>query len=183
MSDDLTVLDPEGGASRGDLLREYLSDLVYGANDGIITTFAVVSGVAGASMDPIVAIVLGIANLFADGFSMGASAFLAIRTDEAARSARGLPPERPFPARHGSATFVAFVLVGCIPLFPYAFSPPESRFVVAIVVTLATLFVVGALRATVTRLRWWVAGLEMLTVGAIAAAVAYVVGLLVAQLM
>lgn len=56
----------------------YIGDLVYGANDGIITTFAVVSGAAGASLGPGTIIILGLANLIADGISMGASNYLAI---------------------------------------------------------------------------------------------------------
>lgn len=49
----------------------YLAEVIYGANDGIVTTFAVVPGVAGAALDPSIVLVLGAANLFADGFSMG----------------------------------------------------------------------------------------------------------------
>ena len=69
------------------LAEHYLKDLVYGANDGIITTFAVVAGVAGAQLDRRVVLILGFANLLADGFSMGASNFLSIRSDEAVRRA------------------------------------------------------------------------------------------------
>lgn len=58
----------------------YIGDLVYGANDGIITTFAVVSGAAGASFSSGIIIVLGMANLIADGISMGLSNYLAIRS-------------------------------------------------------------------------------------------------------
>jgi len=54
----------------------YIKDMVYGANDGIITTFAVVTGATGAGFDMRVVIILGIANLLADGLSMGASNYL-----------------------------------------------------------------------------------------------------------
>jgi VIT1/CCC1 family predicted Fe2+/Mn2+ transporter len=159
-----------------ELLRHYLRDLVYGANDGIITTFAVVSGVAGASLDARTVLILGAANLLADGFSMGASNYLSIRSDEAVRSSRGEAVGEPFPLRHGVATMGAFVVVGIVPLIPYVTVPPNARFAVAIVATLVTLFVVGALRSAVTALRWWKAGLEMLAVGALASAVSYGVG-------
>jgi VIT1/CCC1 family predicted Fe2+/Mn2+ transporter len=56
----------------------YISDLVYGANDGIITTFAVVSGAAGASLSPGTIVILGLANMVADGISMGLSNYLGI---------------------------------------------------------------------------------------------------------
>ncbi|HYR11698.1 MAG TPA: VIT1/CCC1 transporter family protein [Longimicrobium sp.] len=163
-----------------ELLRHYLRDLVYGANDGIITTFAVVSGVAGASLDARTVLILGAANLLADGFSMGASNYLSIRSDEAVRSSRGEEISEPYPLRHGVATMGAFVLAGAVPLIPYVTVAPDARFGVAVVATLATLFVVGALRSAVTALRWWKAGLEMLAVGALAAAVSYGVGWLLA---
>ena len=165
-----------------ELVRHYLSDLVYGANDGIITTFAVVTGVAGAALDPAVALILGLANLLADGFSMGASSFLSIRSEEAVRATRGEAMQEPFPLRHGLVTLGAFVVAGSVPLVPYVLAPPELRLRVAVAMTLATLFVVGALRALVTTLRWWRAGLEMLLVGAVAAAVSYGVGAAVAGL-
>jgi VIT1/CCC1 family predicted Fe2+/Mn2+ transporter len=165
-----------------EMLRHYLGDLVYGANDGIITTFAVVSGVAGASLDARTVLILGAANLFADGFSMGASNYLSIRSDEAVRVSRGEEIGEPFPLRHGVATTGAFVLAGVIPLIPYVAAPPERRFAVAVVATLTALFVVGALRSTVTALRWWKAGVEMLAVGALASAVSYAVGWLIAGL-
>ena len=53
----------------GGLSSQYLGDMVYGGLDGIITTFAVVSGVAGADLGAHIVIILGLANLLADGFS------------------------------------------------------------------------------------------------------------------
>ena len=58
----------------------------------------------------------------------------------------------------------------------------DEAFVPAVVLTLLTLFLVGAARTLVTDVRWWRGGLEMLVVGAIAAAVAYIIGAWVAGL-
>lgn len=60
---------------------EYLKDGVYAANDGIITTFAVVAGVIGASLEPVVILVLGFANLFADGVSMAGGNYLGTKSE------------------------------------------------------------------------------------------------------
>lgn len=65
--------------------HSYLRDFVYGAIDGTVTTFAVVSGVAGAGLSTGVIIVLGIANLVGDGFSMAASNYVGTKTDEKLR--------------------------------------------------------------------------------------------------
>ena len=59
----------------------YIKDIVYGANDGIITTFTIVSGSIGAGFSATVIIVLGIASILADGFSMAASNFLGTRSE------------------------------------------------------------------------------------------------------
>ena len=166
-----------------ELTRHYLRDLIYGANDGIITTFAVVAGVAGAALAPRTVIILGLANLLADGFSMGASNFLSIRSDEATRAARGEGVHEPFPARHGLATMAAFVVLGGVPLVPYLLVPHALQLPWATVITLLTLFAVGAARSLVTDLRWWKAGAEMLAVGATAAAVSYAVGFLISGLL
>ena len=164
------------------LAEHYLKDLVYGANDGIITTFAVVAGVAGAQLEARIVLILGFANLLADGFSMGASNFLSIRSDEAVRKSTGLTALEPFPGRHSVATFLAFVVAGCIPLLSYVVAATDDPFRTAILLTLATLFLVGAARAFVTGLRWWWSGLEMLFVGSAAAAVAYGVGALLERI-
>jgi VIT1/CCC1 family predicted Fe2+/Mn2+ transporter len=164
-----------------EMVRHYLRDLVYGANDGIITTFAVVAGVAGAALEPRTALILGAANLLGDGFSMAAGNFLSIRSEEAVLLARGEPEREPFPTRHALATLLAFVVAGAVPLFPYALAG-RYRFALAAAATLGCLFAVGALRAAVTELRWWLAGLEVLAVGTAAALVAYVVGAWIAPL-
>jgi VIT1/CCC1 family predicted Fe2+/Mn2+ transporter len=60
----------------GSALGPYIHDIVYGANDGIVTTFAIVSGVAGAELASSVVIILGLANVLADGLSMGLGNYL-----------------------------------------------------------------------------------------------------------
>lgn len=63
-------------------LGKYIGDLVYGANDGLITTFAVIAGTTGANFPPIVTIVLSFANMLADGLSIGVSDFLGIKSEK-----------------------------------------------------------------------------------------------------
>ena len=59
----------------------YLRDWIYGGIDGSVTTFAVVTGVSGAELSARIILILGIANLLADGFSMAASNYLGTRTE------------------------------------------------------------------------------------------------------
>ncbi|MCP4383959.1 MAG: hypothetical protein GY798_21550 [Hyphomicrobiales bacterium] len=59
----------------------YLRDWVYGGIDGTVTTFAVVAGVVGADLSASIVIILGLANLFADGFSMAAGNYSATKAE------------------------------------------------------------------------------------------------------
>jgi VIT1/CCC1 family predicted Fe2+/Mn2+ transporter len=59
----------------------YLSDWVYGGIDGAVTTFAVVAGVVGADLPGRVVLILGVANLLADGFSMAAGNYLGTKAE------------------------------------------------------------------------------------------------------
>lgn len=60
----------------------YLRDFVFGAIDGTVTTFAIVAGVAGADLSTAIVVILGVANLLGDGFSMAASNFLGTRAEQ-----------------------------------------------------------------------------------------------------
>ena len=53
-----------------------IESFVYGATDGAVTTFAIVAGVIGASLSPSIILILGMANLIADGFSMAVGNYL-----------------------------------------------------------------------------------------------------------
>lgn len=64
-----------------DTQGNYLRDWIYGGIDGTITTFAIVAGVVGASMPGSVVLVLGLANLIADGFAMGAGNYSATKAE------------------------------------------------------------------------------------------------------
>ena len=59
----------------------YLRDWVYGGIDGAVTTFAIVSGVVGANLSTGIILVLGAANIVADGFSMAASNYTGIKAE------------------------------------------------------------------------------------------------------
>lgn len=161
------------------LLRQYVSEVVYGSNDGLVTTFAIVAGVTGAALENSVVLILGFVSLLADGSSMAASDFLAHRS----REARDGDDDGPTPLRTAGATFLAFVVAGAVPLVSYLVPMPQAwRFPIAALLTGVTLFAVGASRASVTSRSWWQSGGEMLGVGAGAATVAYVVGKLLSGL-
>lgn len=163
--------------------RHYLRDVVYGAIDGVITTFAVVAGVQGGNLAPGIALVIGSANLAGDGLSMAVGNYLSIRSNESARRAAGLAEEESEPVRHAAATFLSFALAGSLPLIPYLVPAADTtRFGAAILLTFVVLVAAGLLRSLVTDDDWRLSVLEMVGLGAIVAAVAYAIGRLVVSL-
>ena len=232
---------PEAIAERIDqgTNHSYLSDFVYGAIDGTVTTFAVVSSVAGAGLDYGIVVVLGIANLVGDGFSMAAGNYLATRTNQQLRDkaramekrhietvpegereeirqifARkgftgedleraveittereerwidtmlvdelGISLDGPNPFRAAFTTFVAFCVVGMLPLLAFIFGlfapiTEGGMYFASTVITGIAFFLVGTTKSIFVEQRWYWSGLETLFVGGIAALLAYAVGMM-----
>ncbi|MCA9059301.1 MAG: VIT1/CCC1 transporter family protein [Planctomycetaceae bacterium] len=223
--------------------HSYLKDFIYGGIDGAVTTFAVVSGVAGAGMSSGVVIILGLANLIGDGFSMAASNFLGTRAEEQLREkARhveelhirqypdgereeirqifamkgfegealeqavqvicsdhrrwvdtmltdelGIPLQTPSAWRAAVSTFGAFLAVGSLPLIPFVTDALLGKqgpraYVISTVLTGIAFFLVGAGKSRFVMQKWYWAGLETMTVGSVAAGLAYLTGLLLGDL-
>ena len=164
---------PAGRPANG--AGHYLRDLTYGALDGAITTMAVVAGTAGAHLAPRVGIILGLANLLADGLSMGASNYLGLKS-ELEQTGASVAEETPW--RHGLATTVAFVVVGALPLLGYVLGPRcgVSILSASTALTALALLGTGAMRGPLMRRPAWRSAVEMLAVGAAAGLAAYGVG-------
>ena len=216
----------------------YLRDWVFGGIDGAVTTFAIVAGVAGASLSTNVILILGAANLLADGFSMAAGNYSGVKAEKddyarlremeirhiamtpegereevrqifAAKGFEGEDLERAVdiitasqerwvrvmleeehgaprvdrsPVKAGVITFLAFFVCGAVPLLPFLFGGATNALVVAAVMTGATFFGIGALKAKWSTSPWWMSGFETFAIGMIAASVAYGVGALLKNL-
>ncbi|HRQ76698.1 MAG TPA: VIT1/CCC1 transporter family protein [Phycisphaerales bacterium] len=219
--------------------QSYLRDFIYGAIDGAVTTFAVVAGVAGAGLNSTIIIILGAANIFADGFSMAVSNYLGTRAeqqeldrarrtelkhialfpegereeirqifaakgfegenlervvdvitsdarqwvDTMLREELGLSVESRSPYKAAWATFIAFVVIGALPLLPFLHQVVWPNgigdpFMLSAVMTGVAFFFVGAGKSRFVDESWYRAGFETLAIGGIAAGIAYGVGLL-----
>lgn len=177
--------------------ESYLGEFVYGAIDGTVTTFAVVAGAAGAGLSSKVIVILGFANLIADGFSMGASSYLSAKSErdlKIKKHTEAGQEHRPHDHTHGETplkdgliTFISFVLVGFIPFMLYVadslfgFDIGAGRlFLWSSILTGLTFVAIGLLKAHVTRTKPFKAAGETLLLGAVAAVLAYVLGDLLA---
>ena len=163
-------------------MRHYIRDIVYAANDGMVTTFAVVAGVRGAELSSVVVLALGFANLAADGLSMAIGNYLGIKSERATELQQDYREwdETLHASRHAVVTWISFVAAGLVPLAPF-FLPLalNTAFLFSLGTTAAAMFAVGSLRTLVTGRSGWRSGIEMLFVGALASAAAFFAGLAV----
>jgi VIT1/CCC1 family predicted Fe2+/Mn2+ transporter len=153
--------------------KKYLPQFVYGSIDGTVTTFAIVSGVAGAALSPIIVLILGVANVLADGFSMASSNYLSERSKDNHNTVDAF--------KTSLATFSAFVVVGFVPILPYIFNwqiPNYSLFQTSCVFTFLTFLFIGLVRGHVTSENKINTAFETILIGGAAAAISYYVGFL-----
>jgi VIT1/CCC1 family predicted Fe2+/Mn2+ transporter len=165
----------------GGTVSKYIRDIIFGANDGIVTTFAVIAGAMGAGLSDKVVIIMGVANLLADGFAVGVGNYLGSLSERevAEESGRRVTKTTLVPP---ALAFTSFVLAGSLPLMPYLLGVVDS-FISAIITTGIALFVVGAfLGHLVLRRHWLVLGLQMLLLGSTASVIAYGIGHLVEKI-
>lgn len=216
--------------------ENYLGEFVYGGLDGCVTTFAVVAGAVGAHLGSDVILILGFANLLADGFAMSVGAFLSAKTEKEkflkhktieywevenmpqketeeireiyrAKGFKGKLLEEVVsvivedkdrwvdvmmkeeldmiedlraPITIGGVTYIAFLLVGMIPLSVYLIDYlsllDTDPFLWTIVCTGIGFALIGFLKAVVNQTSPYRAIIETLLLGACAAFVAYYVG-------
>ncbi len=209
----------------------YLRDWIYGGIDGGVTTFAIVAGALGASLSPGIVIIMGVANLIADGFSMAASNFSATKAERddyrriremeerhialhpegereeirqiyAAKGYRnsdleamvrlvtgrkrhwidtmlaeehGIALVQRSPVRAALSTMAAFVLCGAVPLVPFLLGLDHAPLIATFLVA-TVFFIIGSVKSRWSTQNWVQSGLETLTIGLVAALVAYLIG-------
>ena len=161
--------------------RKFLPDFVYGSIDGIIATFAVVAGVEGGGLSPAVILILGLSNLVADGFSMGVSKYLSEKTESASKASKHKA------LLGGLMTFVAFLVLGSIPLLIYVYDAlfefAGNSFAWTIALTSLALALVGFLKSLFLKESCIKAASETLLLGGVAAGIAYLIGFLLSYLL
>lgn len=189
-------------------LDTYLGEFVYGGIDGTITTFAVVAGSVGAGLESSIVIILGFANLLADGFAMSIGAYLSAKSEKANKIKNNKLKEtntsqiskdkqkesfgsenvsgEKSPMLIGFFTYLSFVVLGFVPLLIYVvdFIKPLdiNLFLTSSFLTGVVFLIIGALKAYVSYSNMVKSIIETLALGFIAALVAYYVGDLIESL-
>ena len=166
-------------------IENNLREFVYGGMDGAVTTFAVVTGAAGANLSTRVILILGFANVLADGFSMAVGSYLSEKSEQdlSVHKGQSVREDHESPMRASIATFLSFVLIGFIPLSVYTIDfifklglAPNDALVYSVLLTLSAFGLIGLLRARITKITKSQAVMESLGLGLAAAVISFVVG-------
>ncbi len=169
------------------LRRKYLPEFVYGSIDGSVTTFAVVAGAIGASLSPAIILILGLANLFADGFSMAISNYLSTKSQVELHHIKNkfhkILGQEKTPIKTAQATFLSFIGIGLIPLIPFiiAFFVPsvdEYKIILSFILTGISFLLVGSIKGRIVKKHPVRSALETFVIGVVAALIAFVIGYL-----
>ncbi|HIH45752.1 MAG TPA: hypothetical protein HA292_01495 [Candidatus Nitrosotenuis sp.] len=225
-------------------MKWHFEDFIYGAFDGSVTTFAVVAGAIGASLPIMVVVILGFANLFADGFSMAVGNYQSVKAriefiqkerkreeweidnmeesekqeireiyqkkgftselldeivkvitsrrkvwiDTMMKEELGLIEDERKPLDTASSTMFGFITIGIIPLIPFLFvylvgiTQKSVGSADSIIFTSVAFFLIGIIKGKIVKKPLLRSGLMTLLIGGLAATVAYLMGLLLSNL-
>ncbi len=166
-------------------IQKYAPEFIYGAVDGTVTTFAIVAASVGAGLTSGVVLVLGIANVVADGFSMGIGSYLSAQSDATKEAAEKSP------RKTGAATFAAFVAAGLVPVSVYivdvmfggAQSVNANLFYVSSALSLIVFAAIGYFKSRIENAKVAKSIIETVLLGSIAASMAYFAGDWLARLL
>lgn len=171
-------------------IENNLREFVYGGMDGAVTTFAVVTGAAGANLGARTILILGFANVLADGFSMAVGSYLSEKSDQELSVSKGdsVPEEHESPLTASLATFMYFVLVGFVPLsvytldFIFGWNLGSDALIWSILLTLVAFAGIGYLRGMIAKSDRARTTLESLGLGLAAAVISFAVGSLLERI-
>lgn len=154
----------------------YVRNLIFGVEDGLVSTVGLLAGVATADVARADIILTGVVLIVVEAFSMATGSFLS--ESEAEEYERGSAGVRR-PIIDGLIMFASYGVAGLIPLLPYVFIEIPLALFVSIGLSLVSLTLLGALGARFSRSRILPHALKMLVVGGVSVGV----GVLVARLL
>lgn len=117
----------------------HLRNLVFGVEDGIVSTVGVLSGIAIANVPPATILLTGVVLIFVEAVSMAAGSFLSeASVDDLSEESA---PNASIAA--GSIMFASYFAAGFVPLMPYLFLDVSQAFAASIIASLVALFALG----------------------------------------
>lgn len=163
-----------------------MREIVFGLEDSLVSTMGAITGIAVGTGSQYIVILSGLVLIAAEATSMAAGSYLSTKHAREAevlfheRNGLEVHEEASHPIRAAMVMGIFYLLGGVVPLVPYFLLPVNQAVVPAIIITAATLFLVGVWAASFTKTSKVKSGIEMMLVSLAAALIGYIVGGLVA---
>lgn len=154
--------------------ENYLRNFVFGAEDSLVSTVGLISGVAIAGVARPTLILTGIIMVFVEAFSMGVGSLLSENSAAEYKSGKEVPLSRSM--LDGLTMFLSYLGAGVIVLLPYLIFSRDAAFYISIIVSLVALFVVGIISARISKVNMVRRGFVMIIVGGGAILIGIAVG-------
>lgn len=151
---------------------------VFGIQDGVVSNFGLVMGVAGASISPGAVVVAGAAGLVSGAISMGAGEYVSVRTQAEILAEHGITGDagNVNPLRAAGANAGLFAIGGLFPLVPFVVAEGTTAVVISAVLSVLVLFTAGALLTRLTRQNPLRSGARLLVIGGGAGLLGFLLG-------
>ncbi len=151
-----------------------IRNLIFGAEDSLVSTVGLISGIAIAGIPRSSILISGIILIFVEAFSMAAGSFLSERGTEEIVEKKNFPLA--YPIIGGVIMFVSYFVSGFVPLLPYFFAEVSLAFKISVTLSLVALFLLGTLSAKKFGVPPIKSGVRMLIIGGAAIAIGILVG-------
>ena len=155
----------------------YVRNFIFGAEDSLVSTVGLLSGIIFAGISQREVIISGIVLISVEAFSMSVGSFLSERSTEESYAGFKEKESKSFLA--AVIMFFSYLVCGLVPLFPYFIAGRDSAFLWSIAASLAALLVLGFASAKILKTNVLKSSLRMTVIGGFAIGLGVIVGMII----
>lgn len=153
--------------------EDYFRSVMFGLQDGLVSTTGVVVGISAGVSDPAIIIMASFVAISVEASSMAAGEY---SSEKAVHELDKRHRHKDDLLMGALLMFVSYFVAGMVPILPFLILPVDIARVVSVAAALVSLFVVGYLKGKIVKEIAFRSAAEMLTIGGLATAIGLLVG-------
>lgn len=158
----------------------FIREIVFGFEDGLISSLGIAAGLAGAALGNFIVIIGIIVQAFTGAVSMSAGTYLSTKSEMqylvSGKRHKDMGHHIKNPLDAAFFMFVSYIIGSLVPIIPFVLSVFNQPLIPALIISIIGLFVFGSMRTIITGGGWIKNGIEMVAVGMLAFGIGYFVG-------
>ncbi len=152
----------------------YLRNIVFGIEDGLVSTVGFIAGIASAGVSHQFVVISGVVLIAVEAFSMAVGSFLSEYSAEEYERHKEVPMHQSLVG--AGVMFISYIVAGFVPLSPFIIGTSPRSLVYSVLLSLIALGILGVISAQVSRVRIKRQVIRMVVVGGLAIAIGVVIG-------